>query len=212
MEEIMKQFRFFTFLYLFTFLGCAGSADVTLRQAPSDLLLLSVKQSPAIALYQFRSEIPDNYVYTNARGYQFFFSLNWAYLKNLQAYLQTKFLQSRDTTKLTYYFDITIESVSMKYQFNQSSGDVISDWADALSRRGRDQVHGEGVAGCELRVRVTVNQNNKTIGDKLIVTSVNSSERFSSSTSVERIYGMAVDDCISKSLIFIDKYLSSIGI
>ncbi len=192
--------------------GCGGWSSVTLRESPPDFFLLSLKSGTATVNYDFHSYLPGPYVFTNNGGYEFFFRINSAYQSNLQMYFETRFQQFNDTLQKPYHVSISLESVSMDYGFNQSTVDVIEDWSDALSRHRDYNVHGEGVVNCEIHLRVTVTREGKILGDKLIRSIANSSQRFSSSVDVESIYAAAANDSISKSLIFIDKYLSSLGI
>jgi len=179
----------------FLFVGCAQ--NVYLKKSPSELVLTSIKSNNQKKVsYSFESQIPDTFKVGN-----FTFDVNATYISNLKIYMNTKYsIAENDSNSI----DFVLLSCNQTTK-NANSG--LQNTANVLNALG-----GSGgpnytniLLTTEISMKVSIKKGQTVVSDKTIFTTDEYNGQNNTITTAQASF----DQAIGKSIILIDKYLTS---
>jgi hypothetical protein len=179
--------------------GC--SSEIMLSHSPSDMALMMVKPESRLNVStSIITDVPEPYTYSTD-GYSYVFHFDDAFRESYQSYFMTKFT-TNPSSQEKVSIDVIADSLVVSYDYHQSTGQVVS--AILIGRSSMSAI-------VNARLYVTL----KVIGDSINVTKVfpitsTSNETIASTSHGENLYSRAVDQCINKSIVFVEKYLQGI--
>lgn len=193
---------------LFILLLCGCSNTIRLSNAPSDLVLVSLTPNNSDETnYYLKSEIPEPYEYAVSGIEKYKFGFNEAFRNNIETYMMTKFSNVR------YGQDLTEKGISIKYKITDLDLDYEfhQDAIDFVGSLVMEKLYGTFIVSIRTAVSVSVYRNSTFVNEKLILTNIEKSGDVGGK-STETLLKEALDDGISKTIIMIDKYLTSLSI
>lgn len=179
--------------------GC--SSEIMLSHSPSDMALMMVKpESKLNVTTSVTSDVPEPFTYSY-NGYSYVFHFDDAFRESYQSYFMTKFTTDPSSQKKVS-IDVIADSLVISYDYHQSTGQVVS--AILVGRSSMSAI-------VNARLYVTL----KVFGDSINVAKVfpitsTSNETIASTSHAENLYSKAVDQCINKSIVFVEKYLQGV--
>lgn len=180
-----------------------------LRKNISEDVISSIKVNQIPVAYEFTSDIPEMIKEYTVSSASLDIKFNSYFKSNIDEYMRNKFTNMK-IERNGYFILFKVKKVNFERNYN---GDFSSAFMGGLMQ-DRDPVLGHADFSCKIITNVTLYQNNILLADKEIISDSNYSitvkESNKSSYDYEA-YQKATDMNISKSLILINKYLSSIN-
>ncbi len=185
-------------LFAVSLSGCAIMQYASLNNAPSDVVLLSLKGDQYHHVVgSLATDVPDPYVVTSNDGGQVTVNLNDSFRSQFLVYLRTKFYNfatdSSAGTDSSYAVSYRLLSANTSYNFDRAPLNLGV---------------GEARAECTLVVVISVTRGGKSLGSATITAPASST---AGSTWRETL-GTAMNDAISKSIIMSDRFLQTVGL
>ncbi len=190
----------------------ACSTLLKLRSSPSENAFISMKTNNKDTIaYSVKSDLPDQF---EQRG--FIIPFNKSFRENIGNYFQIRFnnLRGIDTNEHSGFeinFHIKELNIAANYEPNWGSA-ILSGLAD---KKDSNLEIGKYSIDAKVLVNVKITRNSEIIGEKNIIVDTNYVKHVTeneSYTYVETSYEQALNEAISKSIIYIDKYISSLDI
>jgi hypothetical protein len=184
------------------FVGCllGGCAQqVYLKKSPSELVLTSIKsENQKKVAYTFTSKIPDTLAIGN-----FLFDVNATYVSNLKIYMNTKYtIAEGDSTKVEFI----LLSCGQKTQDANSGMQTTSNVLTALAGKPGDKMYSNILLITEINLKVIVKKGTNVLSEKSIFTT----DEYNGNKNDISVAASSFDQAIGKSIIMIDKFLSTI--
>ena len=176
--------------------GCAQ--QVYLKKSPSEMVLTSIKSDNNKKVsYTFKSNIPDTLV---LRGFQF--DVNATYQSNLRIYMNTKYsVVENDSTNIEFELLSCNQTVRNANSGLQNTSNVLNALAG-----GNSQMYNNIVLTTEIDLKVTIKNGTNTLAEKKIFTT----DEYNGDNNNANIAASSLHQAIGKSIIMIDKFVSSI--
>jgi hypothetical protein len=189
-------------LPLIIFVGCllVGCAQqVYLKKSPSELVLTSIKsENQKKVAYTFNSKIPDTLSIGN-----FLFDVNATYVSNLKIYMNTKYtVVERDSLNIEF----VLLSCNQTTQDANSGMQTTSNVLTALAGKRGDKMYTNILLKTEIQLKVTVKKMQNILSEKTIFTT----DEYNGENNDISVAQTSFDQAIGKSIIMIDKFLSTI--
>lgn len=189
--------------------GCSFSSTITLDQAPSDMILISIVPNNTQAVgYEVRSAIADLFEYQQNTDFKVILPVVLAFRNHIDLYMHTKFTHvSTDSVLSDENINMTVTLSDFEVKYNIENVSTLA----VLAGKG---VEGDASVNAQIIVNIRITKENNIVSEKNIIANAQSAEKFDSGEhrSVEELYRVAVDGAIEKSIIMIDKFLSSEGL
>ena len=176
--------------------GCAQ--QVYLKKSPSEIVLTSIKSEYQKKFsYTFESKIPDTLQIGN-----YLFDVNATYISNLKIYMNTKYsVVDADSSKIDFVLLSCNQTTKNANSGLQNTANVLT----ALGGSSNSTVYNNVLLITELNLKVVVRRNGNVSEKSIFTTDEYNGENSSISTAQK-----SFDQAIGKSIIMIDKFLSSI--
>lgn len=189
-------------LFLTLIVGCFlnGCTQVVyLKKSPSEIVLTSIKTDNQNKFsYTFKSNIPDSLVIGN-----FAFDVNATYISNLKIYMNTKYsVVEGDSNQIEFELLTCTQTVKNANSGMQNTANVLT----ALGGSSNATYYNNVLLTTEISLKVTIKKNGTPINDKTIFTTDEYNGQNNDISSAQNSF----DQAIGKSIIMIDKYLSSL--
>lgn len=187
-------------LFIVVIVGCfigGCSQQVYLKKSPSELVLTSIKSENQKKFdYSFTSNIPDTLKIGN-----YIFDVNATYVSNLKIYMNTKYtVVQGDSSKIDFVLLTCTQSTKNANSGMQNTANVLS----ALSSSG-GPTYNNVLLTTEISLKVTVKKD-QNVSEKTIFTT----DEYNGDNNDISVAQKSFDQAIGKSIIMIDKFLSSI--
>lgn len=187
----------FTLLLGFFIGGC--TQVVYLKKSPSEIVLTSIKSDNQKKYsYSFSSNVPDSLVIGN-----FAFDVNATYISNLKIFMNTKYtVVDKDSNQIDFLLISCTQTIKNANSGMQNTANVLN----ALGGSGNSTYYNNVLLTTEINLKVTVKRNGAQLYDKSIFTTDEYNGQNNDISSAQNSF----DQAIGKSIIMIDKFLSSI--
>lgn len=175
--------------------GCTQM--VYLKKSPSETVLTSIKSNNNVSYsYTFQSNIPDSLVINN-----YAFDVNATYISNLKVYMNTKYNNLEGSSNKIDFFLVSCAQATK----NANSGmQNTSNVLGALAGNS-GPVYNNVLLTTSISIKVSVTQGEKELSKEIFVTDEYNGDGSSITTAQN-----SFDQAIGKSIIMIDKFLTSI--
>ncbi len=195
----MKFGKHILFTLFTSLLFSACVQQVFLKKSPSEIVLTSIKsEGQKTVSYSFNSKIPEVF-----KLQDFEFDINDTYKSNLKIFMSTKYNLSEkmEDVNIEYSLISCNQTVKSTNSGMQDASNILNALTGSKSKNYQNML-----ITTEISLKVTVKKLNQTISEKTIFTT---DEYNGESNSVYTAQG-SFDQAIGKSIIMIDKFLSSV--
>jgi len=194
----MKKVLLAVFVGCF-FIGCAQ--QVYLKKSPSETVLTSIKSENQKKVgYTFSSKIPDTLKIGN-----FIFDVNATYVSNLKIYMNTKYTVTEgDSLKIEFVLLSCNQTTKNANSGAQNTMNVLNALGGSSGSSG--PIYTNILLITEINLKVIVKKGTNVLSEKLIFTT----DEYNGENSTISTAQKSFDQAIGKSIIMIDKFLSSV--
>jgi len=184
----------------FLFVGCAQ--QVYLKKSPSELVLTSIKSDNNKKVsYTFTSRIPD---VLELRDY-YQFDVNATYISNLKIYMNTKYsVMENDSVKIEFILISCSQTMRNANSGLQNTSNVLG----ALAGSSSTPMYTNIALTTEINLKVIVKKGESVLSEKDIFTT----DEYNGNNNNSQVAAASFDQAIGKSIIMIDKFLTSLEI
>jgi len=199
-------------LFISVFLLSQGCSHIIrLESSPSDSVLISIKSNYSQLGYNFKSSLKDSFEYR-----KFLIPMNETMEKNLNYYMETKFSKlnkNSDSNSNDFFIEYSLDSFQISENYNADFLRIAA--ASAIKLEENHKVADLDVNSIII-LTVKVFKKDALIGEKRLVINSDNSGDVDSKESMffrgEKIYQSAINKTVSKSIVFVDKYLTELGL
>jgi hypothetical protein len=189
-------------LFLIVIAGCllGGCAQqVYLKKSPSELVLTSIKSENQKKFgYSFSSKIPDTLTIGN-----FVFDVNATYISNLKIFMNTKYtVVEGDSSNIEFVLLSCTQTTKNANSGLQNTSNVLQ----ALGGSNGGTMYNNVLLTTEISLKVSVKKGQNVLSEKTIFTT----DEYNGDNNNISVAQKSFDQAIGKSIIMIDKFLSSI--
>jgi len=194
------MFKYLVLATLFLVLGCSQS--IYLKKSPSELVLSSIKsENQKKVAYIFTSRIPEVLTIGN-----YLFDVNATYVSNLKIYMNTKYtLTEGDSINIEFILLSCNQTTKNANSGMQNTSNVLTALGVG-NKYGPTKIYSNILLITEIQLKVIVKSGQNTVAEKAIFTT----DEYNGGSGGASVSQSSFDQAIGKSIIMIDKFLSTI--
>lgn len=198
----MKKIFFVSLLCMVIVLFVACGPDmVQLKSVPEDYVLLSTVGNNSVEVaFSFESDIPEILELDKEYKFEIVNSIK----KNIESYLLTKFGQFIGENKNFVQgtrLEFVVKSFEVDYEIYREGMEKLTNFVYGIK-------NGDVIATAKMTISLGIYENGEIVQNK---TFISNSEKNGVESSEKYLLADVINDCVSKGLIMIDKYLVSVG-
>lgn len=199
----MKKIFAKIIILIFSLNALSCSTLIQLKKNLSEDVISSIRPNSYPISYNFTSDIPETIKENNLD-----INFNSYFKSNIDEYMKTKFSNIKND-KMGRFISFSIKNVSFSKQYNSNNNFPLIDFFN----KEADPIRGHADFSCRIVINVQIYENFISLENKQIVSDYNYSLSVKESNKMSydyEGYQKATDMNISKSIMLINNYLSSV--